>query len=247
MTVVPTREPRCASRLAFDRYLAGELDPIRATELELHASECARCRALLAELRRGAEQFQAVLPEPLISRVRERDQRRTKRWMRTPLWAAAALACSSLWLVLMRPARDPLADGARSKGGARITFYVLHDGAVRPGLDGERVHPGDAIEFAYTSERPVYLAILSIDGAQRASAYYERDGRAAALPAARRAVLDRSTVLDATLGPEIVYALLCSQPLAVAPLLRALEAAPERRLAAPDCAIERIDLIKVAR
>lgn len=247
MNDVPAREPACPSRLAFDRYLAGECDASRAAEIERHAKECARCRAVLSELHRGAERFERNLPAPLVERVREREQRRARRSTRPPLWAAAALACGSLWFVLAQPPRAPLAEGARSKGGARVTFYVLHDGAVRPGRDGERVHPGDAIEFAYSSERPAYLAVVSIDGARRASAYYERDGRAVAVPPARRAVLDRSTVLDATLGPEIVYALLCTQPLAVAPLLRALEGAPERQPEAPDCVVERIDLIKVAR
>ena len=246
MNTLPPRNEACASRLALDRYLAGELEAARAAQLESHAEQCTRCRLLLDEQRRAAAAFSPQLPAAVAERVRDRARGRAlPRPARQP-WAAAAAGMAVLWLAIV--SRQPAAEvGEREKGGMRVTFYVLHDGKVRPGIDGERLHPGDAIEFAYTSERDAYLAIVSIDGERKASAYYDSSGHAAAIRPAHRALLDRSTVLDAALGRELVYALFCARPIAVDPLLRALEADPERPLAVADCAIERLELFKVAR
>jgi hypothetical protein len=160
------------------------------------------------------------------------------------LAAAALMLAYVAWPKLPPPAPT---DTVRSKGGIQLAFYVLHDGAVRPGADGERVQPGDRIEFRYTSERDAYLGIVSIDGARKASVYYAAGGRAAEVRAASHALLDRSTLLDGTLGAELVYALVCTQPIALAPLLQALERAPERAPAAPGCSVARYALLKVPR
>ena len=60
-------------------------------------------------------------------------------------------------------------------------------------------------------------------------------------------MLDRSTVLDGTLGPETLYVLFCTRPLDLAPVLRALEQRPGQVPDARDCQIERYTLLKVAR
>ena len=239
----------CPSRLRFDRLLADELAPVQASELTAHAAGCARCGALLAELRRGRDAFaaDAVLPDAVVQRVRDlagdggRGVARL-RWAGPLLAAAAALLTWTAWPEQAQPWAE------RSKGsGVQLAFYVLHDGVVRPGSDGERVQPGDQLQLAYTSEREAYLAILSIDAAGKATAYYEKDGRAAKIIPARSAVLDRSTLLDATLGPELVYTLVCAEPITIAPLLLALERAPDQAPAAPGCTIERHTLLKVPR
>lgn len=247
MNVLREPAPECPSQLRFDRLLAGELEPARAAELTAHAVSCARCGSLLAELRRGRDAFvaSAALPDAVAQRVLERArERRVAGWR----WAAPALAAAAAALLTWTawPAQAPFAE--RTKGGAvQLAFYVLHDGAVRPGMNGERVQPGDRIEFAYTSERDAYLAIVSIDSARKASSYYAKDGRAAKIPPARRAVLEQSTLLDDTLGPELVYTLVCAQPIEVAPVLQALERSPEQVPSVPDCMIERHALNKVAR
>ena len=106
---------------------------------------------------------------------------------------------------------------------------------------------GDRIQFAYTSPRDVYLAIVSIDAARTANTYYAQAGRAAPIDAANHRMLDQSTLLDDTLGPETLYALRCEQAIAVAPLLRTLEREPDRPPAASGCSVQRFALHKVAR
>jgi hypothetical protein len=240
-------ERGCQSHLRIDRLLAGELDAASGEEVERHARSCARCGRLLNELKRAQVAFSPVLPEVLVQRVHERQERRVllagRTWLAPLVAAAGLLLALTLWTTPL----DVQEAGVRTKGVPQLTFYVLHDGVVRPGADGEHVQPGDQIQFAYTSPRDAYLAVVSIDAARKVNAYYAEDGRAAPLGAASHRVLDRSTRLDETLGPETLYVLLCDQAIVVAPLLRALERAPDRPPAASGCSVQRIALHKVAR
>jgi hypothetical protein len=236
----------CPSRLRFDRLLAGELESSDAEQLEQHAASCARCGAVFAEIKRGYEAFAPGLPEAVAQHVQQRARSaRSRTWTRALVPALAA--ASVLLAFLAWPARDDSRLETVRLKGTQLKFYVLHEGVVRQGADGERVQPGDHVEFAYASERDAYLAIVSIDAARKASVYYARAGRAAPMPAARRAVLEESTLLDDTLGPETVYALVCAEPIEVAPLLRALEQEPERAPTAVGCSVERYTLHKVPR
>jgi hypothetical protein len=130
---------------------------------------------------------------------------------------------------------------------ARVTLYVQHAGAVRLASEGEHVEPGDAIEFAYSTDRSAYLAVVSVDGARHASVYYARGGRAARIEPARESPVDQSTVLDATLGAEFMYALFCDRPIEVGPIASALEAAPQRAPSPDGCVVDRHTIVKVVR
>src|SRR5688500_8043754 len=138
MNAIQEREPACPSRLRFDRLLAGELESVQARELSAHAAGCARCNALLAELRRGHEAFAtaAVLPDAIARRVRERAAERG-RDLAWPRWAAPLLAAAAVLITWTAwPPGSPQAPtlGERTKGGeVHLSFYVMHDGAVRPG------------------------------------------------------------------------------------------------------------------
>jgi len=44
-------------------YLEGQLDPLRAREVTMHAGECAQCRALLHALERESDVLAAALTE----------------------------------------------------------------------------------------------------------------------------------------------------------------------------------------
>ena len=243
-------EPRfiaCPSRLRFDRLLARELSDKDAHEVELHAQSCLRCGPLLVELRRGHDAFAPELPAVLVQRVKDSEARaRAGKRSFAPLLAAPLLAAVALVVWFLRPHEAELA--TRSKGGSQLSFYVLHDGVVRLGVDGERVRPGDALRFGYSSAHDGYLAIVSIDGAGASSAYYAEQGqRAVKVAAASRALLDQTTVLDDTLGPELVYGLLCSEPIPLAPVLRALAQQPDAPPEVPGCTLERYALLKVPR
>ena len=68
------------------------------------------------------------------------------------------------------------------------------------------------------------------------------------MPAGDDVELPRATVLDDTLGREIVYALFCAAPVDPAALeaaRSALEARPQVAPARAGCTVDRVDLVKV--
>jgi hypothetical protein len=139
----------------------------------------------------------------------------------------------------------PKETGLRSKGsGWRLGFYVSHSGAVREGAAGERVEPGDALRFTYSATEARYVAVLSVDGAKRASTYYPATGAATREEPGAEVALPLSTVLDDTLGEETIYGVGCLQPFDVEAVRRSLERAPDRAPALAGCNIDTLVLRK---
>jgi hypothetical protein len=115
---------------------------------------------------------------------------------------------------------------------------------VERGVSGVTAYPGDQLRFTYSSERPAYLAVLGRD--QRATSVYFPSGPSAArVEGGRDLPLDFSLELDAQLGEEQLYLVLCPSQYAVSPLRTELEASGDLR-AAPGCVVERIALHKEA-
>src|SRR5262249_4594718 len=155
----------CLSHLRCDQWLNGEIDDDAVTA---HLASCERCTARIAAHRRERAAFAVPLRVP----------QRSRRWMTVVASAAAALGVWLAW-----PRRDDPA--TRDKGRSSIGFYVKHGELVRRGAAGEIVAPRDAINFTASTDRAAYLAIVSVDGAGKVSAYYPDGPTAAALPAGR--------------------------------------------------------------
>lgn len=191
----------CLSRLGVDRLLNGELaDELAA---RAHVASCRQCEARLAE--HVGER--AAFGVPL-------QRRHAVRTSAAPLAMIAALAAVVVGTFVVRPRPD---DGAatRTKGRPTIGLYVEHAGAVRAGVTGEIVVPGDAIEFTASTERPGWIAIVSIDGAKKASVYYPDAATAAQVSPGRDQVLPLSVILDDVVGTERIYGVFCDQPFPV--------------------------------
>ncbi|KYF72960.1 DUF4384 domain-containing protein, partial [Sorangium cellulosum] len=171
------------------------------------------------------------------------------RWLAPAV--ASALAAAAAALLFFRAAPDPAggapeSPGERIKGANRIGFYVKRGGSVQPGGAGERLHPGDAIQFTYSATEALYLVILSVDGASQASVYYPSGPVAARIEPGRDVLLPQSTVLDDTLGAERFYGLFCAEAVAVEPLRAALAAHPDAPPAPPGCDVDALTAEKVA-
>ncbi|HSR99396.1 MAG TPA: hypothetical protein VLM79_20230 [Kofleriaceae bacterium] len=209
MTEHAERSAGCLSRLHCDQLLNGELDD--REDLKQHCASCQRCTALLAAHRRERAAF--AVPRAHAGRW----ARGAGRWV---MGLAAIAAALCVWLVA---SRDRLGGAEiRSKGKPALAFYVKHGDAVREGAPGEVVGPKDAINFVVSTEQPAFLAIISVDGAGKVSAYYPEGPTAAAIPAGRDRVLPRSVLLDDTLGLERVVGVFCDRPIAVAELAAAV-------------------------
>jgi hypothetical protein len=203
MTEPVERRPECLSRLHCDQLLNGELDD--RDDLKRHPASCQRCTALLAAHRRERAAF-------AVPRARA-----ARRW---PIGLAAVAAAFGVWLFA---SRDPH-EGAqtRDKGKPALAFYVKHGDVVRAGAPGEVVYPNDAINFTVSTNQPAFVAIISVDGAGKLSAYYPDGPAATAIPGGRDQVLPRSVLLDDTLGLERVVGVFCDRSIAVAELAAAV-------------------------
>jgi hypothetical protein len=233
-------EPGCPSDLVYDQLLGDELGAARSAEVRRHVADCSRCRARFEELARFREEARL----PAFESFARPSARARAKW---PVYAAGAAAAAAFALGLLlwvRPA--PVPDETRAKGTGRLSFYVKRGEAVLRGGPGEILHPGDAIEFSYTAVRPGYLAVLSVDGARRASVYYPDAARAAPVTAGEQ-ILPQSTVLDDVLGTEHLYAVFCDGAVELEPLRRALERDPRAGIVAGGCSVDSLIVEKKAR
>jgi hypothetical protein len=101
------------------------------------------------------------------------------------------------------------------------------------------VAPKDALRFAYTAPRPVFLTVLSVDPMNAVSVYYASK-ETSPEPAGREIAVEASTILDETIGRETIYGALCKR--FVDP--SALEEAIRRAEPEDDCTIVQIPIEK---
>jgi hypothetical protein len=111
-------------------------------------------------------------------------------------------------------------------------------------VNGGTAYPGDQLRFTYSSARAAYLAVLGHD-ARAASVYFPSGESAVRVESGRDLPLDFSLELDAQLGEEQLYVVLCPSQYALSPLRAELEASGQLR-GATGCLVERITLRKEA-
>ncbi len=247
-----SRPEGCVSDLRFDRLLADELDADAARAVRDHVTGCARCASRLAEIEAARAAFAASAP-PLPARVVDlRRRRRNPAWLASTAGALAAAAALVLWSRAHSPVLDPSNDGAdiasqgtRSKGAARLGLYIERRGAVTRAQEGDTVHPEDRIQFTVTSAEGGFVAVIGIDGAKAATVYYPTGPRAEAFGPGTDVALRTSTILDATLGPEVDYGLFCATPIDLEPVRRAFAAQPDDPPIPAGCRVDRLRLVKV--
>ncbi len=236
------RSERCLSDLTFDEWFAGELDPERVRVAEAHLGECGPCRDRRAELERERARFLERSPALPVRRPR----RHRTAWLGAAVAAAAGMSLLvSTWRGPGGPGADQDTPGTRAKGPRRLSFFVKRGEKVTEGSSGQQVEPGDQLRFVVSAARPSHVAILSLDGAGKASIYYP-----SGLEASRRLEaqvahpLEDAIELDAVLGPERIFGVFCGGAFELEPLRRKLEA--ERTLVAPaGCAVDELELHKV--
>ena len=237
-----TTETSCPSDRVLDLMLAGAVDETRSSALREHLSACPACSARFAELGAfrdevapGLPTLSELVPEepPVLAFVRRRSGR-----IGAVLGVAAAVA---VW-VGRGPSEGLPTEQTRAKGSAHLGFYVKRGEQVFPGGPGALLRPGDAIEFSYEAPSAGYLAILSLDGAGHASIYFPMGPRAQMLSPGTH-LLEQSTILDAVLGRETLYAVWCEAAVEIEPMRRALESSRTVPLA-PGCRSESLEVEK---
>jgi hypothetical protein len=225
------RPEGCLTDLTFDAWFAGELTAAATAAAEAHIATCDRCRNLRAEFAAQRQAFFAVRPA-LESKSAPVARRRRRALVSLGAFAAAAALAVVVSLVQVEP--EPV---VRAKGGPSIGFFVERGGSAKRGTAGEVVYPGDRVHFTYTSDKPRYLAIYSIDSRGAASAFFPDGDRAERLSAGSDSSLSSAVELDDAPGLETVFAVFCDSDFSVEQLRKSL--AERRSLEAPSgCSLD---------
>jgi hypothetical protein len=249
-----TRGEDCASDLVLDRWLAGELGPDEVERVERHIVQCARCAARNEAVRASKAALPPELPDAIVAKAKASEHHPhvatvhpLRRWAPQLATALAMAAALVLFVRTREPAPDPIGVGERTKGGPRIAFHVRQGGGIRAGATGDRLSPGDQVQFSYSARDRAYLAIVSLDGGGHASVYYPSDDsdRAAPIEPGVDVTLPQSTVLDETLGPEKVFALFCERAVSLAEVRKQLEVEPAQPPRVEGCTLDAISFVKL--
>jgi hypothetical protein len=219
------RPDGCLTDLTFDAWFACELTASAIAAAEAHLATCERCRRRRAALDAERKAFLAQRPA-LEIKPAQRGRGRRQGLLAFGAFAAAAGLVLLVGLLQERP--EPI---VRVKGGPGIGFFVERRGSSKRGTEGEVVYPGDRVHFVYTSDKPIYLAIYSLDSRGTASIFFPGSERALGLPAASEAALSSAVELDDAPGPETVFAVFCDTGFLVERFRKSL--AERRSLEAP--------------
>lgn len=255
-TEIGRPERGCASSLQFDAIASGDRSFDEALGLREHLEGCERCQRRWREISEFAAGASERLP-PFAALVQARESQleaapaRPRSGSRSSKWTfvgmAAALA-SALVLGRAHLSKQPAAEAelaTRSKGSARLGFYVKRGASVLRGAPGELLYPGDSVSFSFSGAEPGFVGVFSLDASGQASVYYPTGSRAA--PFSRGEQLATGSVqLDAVIGQEELFAVFCEREFALEPLRGALQA--ERKLRAPPgCGVDHFSVEKRER
>jgi len=128
--------------------------------------------------------------------------------------------------VVQRAPDPPQPDGRRKGGDALAVFRRTPAGQVDPVVDGDELHPGDAIRFRVTLARDGYAGVFGVDAAAVVTAYAPLGPTLERLARGTATVLDGSIILDGTLGAEHVVLVVCDAARPVAAIIAAASAVP---------------------
>ena len=244
-----TRDDACLSNYAIDQWLASQLSEDESRAADEHVASCSRCSLRCDELNRLRTAFYARAPSWDAFEKRRSAPAAVPKSARR-VWALPLLAAAGLLVIGaglgVRFGRSELqlqsSATERSKGGPSIGFFVKRGERIRRGITGEQVIPGELLRFTYSTDRPLYFALLHADSAG-ATIQFPTQPNAARIDAGRDIPLDFSIRLDSRLGTERLYGVFCEDPIALDPVRARLER--EGSLSElPRCRVDPVELHK---
>jgi hypothetical protein len=192
----------CPSELVLDRHFVGELTD---ASLTAHLAGCARCTERIAERERLAASFASDVGLDVLVGAAARTVRRNR--LRPVLIGAGALAAAAavVLVVTHKPSEDDVPT-VRTKGGLSLGLVAKHlDGRIEALTSPAQLAPGEAIEFELSTRVAGFVGVVGVDAAGVISPYVP----SRRLAAGGHQMLDGSVVLDATLGAERIFAVMC--------------------------------------
>lgn len=190
----------CPSELVLDRHVVGErIDDSTTT----HISTCTRCIARVDERKSLASTFATDVGLDVLVGQAARAARPSYR--RTAIIAGSALAAAAaiVLVVTRKPAEEHT---VRTKGGLALGLVAKRlDGRIESLTSPATLAPGEAIEFEISTQSAGFIGVVGVDAAGVVSPY----APTRRLAAGSHQLLDGSIVLDATLGAERIFAVMC--------------------------------------
>ncbi|MFP2908469.1 hypothetical protein ACLESD_26125 [Pyxidicoccus sp. 3LFB2] len=212
------RTAQCPSDLALEEHLLTENRAIAR-----HIAGCAHCQMWERSAAEAARAFARQSP-PWMEKTRKR-RSPVSRW--APLVPLAALAGAAL--LFLRPT-PPEASRYATKGEA-LTVYVGGKGEPRAATQGERIRAGETLRFHVAPRSGAFVWIASVDATGKVSRLAPAEGTAP-LAVDGAQLLPGGAVLDATEGPERIWAVISKEPLSWDVVEGALQGSPVRDPAA---------------
>jgi hypothetical protein len=241
------QEDACLSNYAVDRWLVGQLSEDESRAMQEHVDDCPRCSLRCDELNRQRTAFYTRVPNWDTFEKRRGAAavlpRPARRAWALPLMAAAGLLAIGVGVGVGFGSSELRSSASeRSKGGPSIGFFVKRGEHIRRGITGEEVIPGELLRFTYSTERPLYFALLHADSAG-ATIQFPTQPNAARIDAGREIPLDFSIRLDSRLGTERVYGVFCEEAIALEPIRARLESSGSLS-EVPRCRVDPVELKK---
>ena len=202
--------------------------------IDEHLRTCARCAQMAASFEDARREFATtVLPRTRAALEARRARRR--RFSVIWWWGGLLVPVAASMIVFAPWRRSPSPPPAVGepeigvKGGVGFFLAARRGDRVFPVRPGDPLRPGDQIRFVLERVRYPYVLIASIDGAGHASIYVPYEGSASTRVAQDDHLeIPGSIVIDASPGPERMFAFLSRQPLSAAPVRQALAAVGAR-------------------
>jgi hypothetical protein len=221
------------SRHTLTRYHALDLDAAERERIALHVGECGACAAVLEALEEEKGNFQATHHrENFLARIRDEASRPGPAdetppeeqvvWWRlvfrpAPLLTGLVAVFAAVALLLTAGPDD---GPTRMKGASiELGYFVSEAGKPVVAASDRVLHPGDRIQFRLTAPAGGYVHIVGVDERGTVSVYFPPPGSTPdPFPGGAGRPVPGSVILDATLGRERVFALICGTPVEPAEL-----------------------------
>jgi len=193
-----------------------------------HVRHCARCADLARDVGSSRERFtRSVLPRLRAAAAARRARR---AWWQRPWLGALLVPVAAVIVLLVAPPKpappSPPAAGDPDigiQGGPGLMVVARREARVFPVDVSQPLRAGDQLRFVLQQPPYPFVLIASIDGAGQATVYVPYGGgESARFEPAPRIEVPGSIVIDASPGPERLFALYSRRPIPAAAVRVAL-------------------------